>query len=322
MKSISIGKYRGLQQCATPRGGISVLALDHRNNLRQSLNPGDPNLVKDSELTDFKIQVVNALAPSATAVLLDPQFGAAQCIAARALPGQVGLLTSVEESGYSGDATSRSSGFLPGWSVAKSRRMGATAIKLLVYYHPQAPTASAIVDLVKQVVQDCRENDIPLFLETLSYSLDPMNKKLSPDERRKVVIETAARLTPLGADILKAEFPVDIQAVTDDRQWAAACADLSSASVIPWVLLSASVGYDTFLRQVTVACQEGASGVAVGRAVWKEATGLNDTDRINFLEKTASSRMARVTALCDALARPWTDFYSPPSINSTWYPTY
>ena len=322
MKAISIGKYRGLQQCATPHGGISVLALDHRNNLRQSLNPGAPNSVKDSELTEFKIQVINELAPCATAVLLDPQFGAAQCIAAGALPGQVGLLTSVEESGYTGDATARNSGILPGWSVAKSRRMGATAIKLLVYYHPEAPTAISIEALVKQVAQDCKDNDIPLFLETLSYSLDPEENKLPPDERRQIVIETAARLTPLGADILKAEFPLDIQAVTEERQWGAACAELSSASVIPWVLLSASVEYDTFLRQVTVACQAGASGVAVGRAVWKEATGLNFTDRINFLKKTASVRMARVTALCDALARPWTDFYSTPIVDSSWYPTY
>jgi tagatose 1,6-diphosphate aldolase len=322
MKVTSIGKYRGLQQCATIHGGISVLALDHRNNLRQSLNPSDPNSVKDTELTEFKIQVIKALAPNATAVLLDPQFGAAQCIAAGALPGQIGLLTAVEESGYTGDPTARNSGILPGWSVAKSRRMGATAIKLLVYYHPQASTARAIEDLVKQVVQDCKENDIPLFLETLSYSLDSAKGKLSPDERRKVVIETAARLTPLGPDILKAEFPLDIQAVTDEHAWAAACAELSAASVIPWVLLSASVGYETFLRQVTVACQSGASGVAVGRAVWKEATALKSTERSDFLVKTATPRMARVTALCDALARPWTEFYSTPAISSSWYPAY
>ena len=32
MRTISIGKFRGLQQCSSERGAISVLALDHRNN--------------------------------------------------------------------------------------------------------------------------------------------------------------------------------------------------------------------------------------------------------------------------------------------------
>ena len=44
------------------------------------------------------------------------------------------------------------------------------------------------------------------MLEPLSYSLDE-NKKLTSEEKRYVVVETAKRLTPLDMDILKAEFP-------------------------------------------------------------------------------------------------------------------
>ena len=101
-------------------------------------------IVEDETLVAFKRQLVSALAPAATAVLLDPQYGVAQCVASGGLPGQVGLLTSVEASGYTGDPQARQSGILPGWSVAKARRMGASAIKLLVYYHPEAPTAPEI----------------------------------------------------------------------------------------------------------------------------------------------------------------------------------
>jgi hypothetical protein len=36
----------------------------------------------------------------------------------------------------------------------------------------------------------------------------------------------------------------------------------------------------------------------------------------------ARARMARLTALCDALARPWTEFYSAPGIDSQWYARY
>ncbi len=321
-KTISIGKYRGLQQCSTQGGTISVMALDHRNNLRAALRPAAPDSVTGAELTDFKRKLVRALAPHASAVLLDPQFGAAQSIAAGALPGDKGLLVAVEASGYTGDPIKRQSRVLPGWSVAKTKRMGASAVKLLVYYHPDGPTAGEIEGLVREVAQACQEADLPVFLESLSYSPDPARKKLSPEERRAVVIETARRLTPLGPEVLKAEFPVDIQSQPDEREWRQACEALSAASQVPWVLLSASVAYDIFLRQVSVACQAGASGVAVGRAVWQEAPSLKDEALAVFLHDVAAQRMRRITALCDALARPWTDFYAAPEVNEKWYENY
>ncbi len=316
---ISLGKYRGLQQCATPRGALAVLALDHRNNLRNALRPDAPETVTDADLVAFKQEVIGTLAPVSSAVLLDPQFGAAQCIASGALPGRVGLLIAAEETGYTGDSQARQSRVLPGWSVAQARRIGASAIKLLVYYHPDAPTAGDIETLVQQVAADCAEHDLPLFLEPLSYSIDPARKKLAPGERRRVVIETARRLGPLGVDVLKAEFPLDVAAEPDERAWSQACVELSAASVAPWVLLSASIEYETYLRQVTVACRAGAAGVAVGRAVWQEATQLTVEARTAFLRGQARERMERLTELCDALARPWTDFYSAPEIQPDWY---
>jgi tagatose 1,6-diphosphate aldolase len=322
MTTISIGKTRGLQQCSTPEGAIAVLALDHRGNLRQALNPSAPEMVSGEQLTDFKQQVVGALAPFATAVLLDAEFGAAQCVASGTLPGKTGLVVSVEATGYTGDPTARHSRLMPGWSVAKAKRMGASAVKLLVYYHPDADTRGDIEALVQQTAQDCREQDMPLFLEPLSYSPDPAKKKLMPAERRRVVIETARSLTPLGGDVLKVEFPVDYQVDMDERAWAEACADLTAASCVPWVLLSASAEFNTFLRMVRVACLQGCTGVAVGRAVWQEATSLSGTEREQFLQEVARPRMKQITELCADLARPWTACFTPAVVDANWYQSY
>ncbi|MFN6120893.1 MAG: hypothetical protein ACK5CE_14850, partial [Actinomycetes bacterium] len=49
-----------------------------------------------------------------------------------ALPGRVGLVMALDETGYVGDPTARQSQILPGWNAAKIRRMGASAAKLLV----------------------------------------------------------------------------------------------------------------------------------------------------------------------------------------------
>ncbi len=322
MKKISIGKFRGLQQTSTAFNAFAVCALDHRNNLRALLRPDNPEAATVEEMVAFKVDLVHALAPAASAVLMDPQWSAAQTIAAGVLPGNVGVLVSVEASGYGGSPDARESQVLPGWSVAKIKRMGANAVKLLAYYHPDSPSAAQLEQLVAQVGKDCAEADLPLFVEPLSYSLNPAKKKLDPDERRRVVIETAKRLTPLGVDVLKAEFPLDISEVRDEQEWRIACTELSQASTVPWVLLSASVGIDVYIRQVTAACLSGASGVAVGRAVWKEATEVQGQARLDFLHGEARRRMERVTALVDGIARPWTDFFSAEDISPEWYMGY
>jgi len=315
MKPISIGKLRGLQQISSKRGTLTALALDHRQNLRKA----NPIFVSDEELSRFKLVVTSVLAHRATAVLLDPEVSAAQAIAARAIPKDVGLVVAVESTGYTGDATARHAQIIPGWSVEKAKRMGASAIKLLVYYHPDSPTAQEIEDFTSKVAEDCQRQDLVLMLEPLSYSLDE-NKKLTSEEKRYVVVETARRLTPLNVDILKAEFPLDINDV-DESKWMEACKEISSASITPWILLSAAVDFETFVRQVTVACDAGASGIAVGRAVWKEAVTMSGEERIKFLRTTARQRMARLTSLCHALARPYTDFYQADA-PFDWYKTY
>jgi tagatose-1,6-bisphosphate aldolase len=315
MKPISIGKLRGLQQISSKRGTFTALALDHRQNLRKA----NPAFVDDAELSRFKLDVTKALAHRATAVLFDPEVSAAQAIAQRAIPNNIGLVVAVESTGYAGDATARQAQIIPGWSVEKAKRMGASAIKLLVYYHPDSPTAPEIESFTKKIADDCAKHDLVLMLEPLSYSLDE-KKKLSSEEKRYVVVESAKRLTPLGADILKAEFPLDV-AESNQNVWAEACAEISAASSVPWILLSAAVDYEVFLQQVVVACNAGASGIAVGRAVWKEAITMSGDERIKFLRAVGRHRISRLTSLCHALAKPWTDFYkAEPGFD--WYKTY
>jgi tagatose 1,6-diphosphate aldolase len=315
MKSITIGKLRGLQQISSKRGTITALALDHRQNLRKA----NPAFTNDAELSRFKIDVTSALAKRATAVLLDPEVSAAQAIARRAIPHDVGLVVAVESTGYTGEATARQAQVIPGWSVEKAKRMGASAVKLLVYYHPDSPTAGQIEDFTAKIADECKEHDLVLMLEPLSYSLDE-NRRLTSEEKRHVVVETARRLTPLHVDILKAEFPLDVSDM-DEAKWLDACRAISSASVAPWILLSAAVDFETFLRQVTAACNAGASGIAVGRAVWKEAVTMSGEERLKFLRTTAKYRLSRLTSLCHALARPFTDFYTAEA-PFDWYKEY
>jgi tagatose-1,6-bisphosphate aldolase len=240
------------------------------------------------------------------------------------MPGDVGLIVAIEATGYDGPPTARRSRVLDGWSVAKAKRMGATAAKLLVYYHPDSTAAADQERLVADVADACRHHDLPLFLEPITHSVDPTVPALAGEERRRVVTETARRLTAIGGDVLKVEFPFDAS-VTDERLWVEACAELDAASPVPWVLLSGGVDDATFERQVEVACRAGASGVLVGRSVWAEATRLTGADREGFLATEAVERLGRLIATIEAHGRPW--FERSPTlrdgrVGDDWYRDY
>lgn len=321
---LTIGKIHGLQRCAAPNGTFTILALDHRGNLKRAFNPANPDSVTYQQIVDFKRSLTAILSPLADGMLLDPVYGAAQAIASSALDPNTGLLVALEKTGYAGDATERESLILPSWGVEKIARMGAAAAKLLVYYHPDAPNAAEQEALLERVAGDCVKFDLPLFLEPLSYSMDPENPRLPSAERRQVVIETARRLTQMGVDVLKAEFPLDIAEQPDENAWMEACKALSEASVTPWVLLSAGVSFEQFVRQTRVACQAGASGILAGRAVWKEAVTLTGDERHKFLYGTASDRLNQLAKVVATYAQPWTNFYPDlvSSVQEGWYEGY
>jgi tagatose 1,6-diphosphate aldolase len=324
-RDLAIGRIRGLRACASVRGTFGVLALDHRQNLRRELNPADPEAVSYTEMVEFKRAVVRELGPGATGVLLDPEIGAAQAIVDGSLPAGSGLLVAIEATGYQGPSTARVSRVLDGWSVAKAKRIGASAAKLLVYYHPEATNAEDQERLVAKVAADCAAVDLPLFIEPLSFSIDAAVPRLEGEARRRVVVETARRLTALGGDILKAEFPYD-PGVTDAGRWREACAELDEASRVPWVLLSGGVDDSKFEAQVRIACETGASGVLAGRSVWAEAATLAPSERDAFLRSTGSARLARLVDLVEELGQPWDDRPGPlvptPDPADGWYRRY
>lgn len=315
---LTVGKWRRLQQTVGARGTFSVLAVDHRGPLRRALEKESPQGRSNEALTALKSDILRNLTPATTAVLLDPETAAGQCVANGSMPAGTGLLVALD-TGSTGDPLNRWTALAENWSVEKAARMGASGVKMLLYYNSKAPEAEEGETLIREVARDCTKNDIPFFLEPLSCASDGSRGPLPPEQRRSSVIETARRLVPLGADILKVEFPVDVSIEPDESVWADACRELTATSTVPWVLLSAGVPYDTFLRQVRVACEAGASGVMAGRAVWKEGVTLNVTARNNFLRDVGRERMERLRSLCNALARPLTEIYDSPEPGYDWY---
>jgi tagatose 1,6-diphosphate aldolase len=324
--TLSLGKARALQQCATASGVFTILAADHRDAMRTMIDAAHPQDVSSQTLTDIKLDVVRLLSDLPSAVLLDPLYSAAQAIADGALSGHTGLLVALEEQGYLGNPYNRETASLSDWGVEKARRLGATGVKVLLFYHPDAgATREKQESFTQAIIADCQRYELPLFLEPISYPLNPRVNKNSvefAEERRRVVIESARRLGALGADILKLEFPADASHQADPALWADACAELNDASPGSWVLLSAGEPFETFCQQLTVACQAGCAGFAVGRSVWKEAVTLPSGARKQFLFTTARERFKRLADIAQSSAHPWPNRYELPMPDENWYRTY
>ncbi len=285
-----------LDAIANRDGRLAVLAMDQRATLRRMLvAAGKPSA--DADLSAFKVDVVRALAPLATGVLLDPDFGVGPVRAAGALPTRVGLLVAAEpvaKEKWNDEIRTtvdpeRGAGYVLGH--------GGDVLKFLVQWRPGRPAATGEPDLAEealsataQVVADCARAGVPSVIEPLIARL-PGEEPLTPDRAGPIVIESAIRMAALRPDLLKLEWPGS----------ADGCRQVSEAlGHVPWALLSAGVGSEEFQERVEIALDAGAVGFIAGRAIWGEAVTFEGEERVSFLRETAVPRLA---ALCDVLAR-------------------
>lgn len=287
-----------------------MCAMDHRGSLKAMIEKEqlDDN-VDYQELLEHKLELCATLAPYVSAVLLDPNYGAAQCIAGGVLPGHTGLLVSIEATGYESAPQGRITTLLNGWSVEKIKRMGGSAVKILVYYRPDlAEVASKQLKTIQIVADECLRYDIPFLVEPKTYSMKGENAGALQFAVRKpsLVIETARQITSLPIDVLKAEFPADAKYETNREKLLQFCQQLDEASQVPWVILSAGVDYEIFREEVEIACRAGASGFLGGRAIWQEAIHFaGKKERVKFLSTTVADRLKELAEIAAKYAVPW-----------------
>lgn len=317
----TLGKLRHLSRATTANGHFAIIAIDHRGNLLSSLNESAPKPLTDAAFTQFKQDIVAGLLPGASAVLIDPAYGIGAGIQNHLISGDKGLLAPLEVTDYDLHPSEQSMSMIPAWDIGKIKRVGGDGVKLLLPYHPQAANAAEKQALVRRIVDDCGHYDIPFFLEPIAYSLDK-SQPLTDAEVRQIVVEMAALFSSMGVDILKMQFPADAKQNQDEASWKAACKALNAASKVPWALLSAGVDFATFAKQAEIACEAGASGVIVGRAVWTEAVKLQGSARQDFIQNTARNRMLQLAGICQTHARSVFDFGKEKSLTPTWYEGY
>jgi tagatose 1,6-diphosphate aldolase len=303
------GKLRGLQRISNPNGTLTMVATDQNSSMIKMMKEATKKEPTYPEVADAKVMLSRALAPHCSGLLVDGMYGYASTVAAFAVPSSTGILIRVEKSGADKNAAGAPCGELePGWGVAKIKRCGADAVKLLAQFEPgELDSAEKNFEFTRSIYEECIKHDILFLLEPIHfpYKVNGVEEQKEAVAARKArtVIESAKHLSRF-CDVYKAEFPGTL-GVETDAQLLDNLKKLNDACVKPWVLLSAGVDYDKYKKQVEMAMKAGASGVLGGRAFWKEFfTYASPAERQKFAETECVRRVKETDSIVRA-GSPW-----------------
>lgn len=262
----------------TKSGKLTIAALDHRGSLARALHPESSEQTTEAEMKEWKKRMIKRYRDMVSGILIDPVYGR-ELIDLRA---DCGWMVSLEKSGYRGGQEARVTELLPDWGVQETKKMGVGAVKLLLYYDPEnVELAKKQKELAKRVGEDCKREGVVFLLEPLSYKVE--------GSREEEVLKIAEELSSLPVDVWKFEYPGT----------RAACEELSRVVQEPWVLLSAGMDYGRYREALAVACESGAAGMAVGRAVWQEFGRYRGIERERWLDTVAVERMRELVAVVE-----------------------
>lgn len=312
---LTAGKLWGMRRMADERGIFKMTAVDQRPPITGPIakHHGVEKAPWD-EVARFKQLLVETLQANSTAMLLDPHYAIPKGLGN--LSPEKGLIVTLEDSVFRDTEGGRLSSSIDDWSVAKIKRMGGDAVKVLAWYRPdaQADVCLAQQDYVKRIGEECAKYDIPFLFELLVYPLASdahqtteyieMKGKKADDVLKSV--EEFAK-PDYGVDVFKLESPVNATDADGSAEVQDTFDELGRIAGRPWVMLSAGAGKVEFKNILSHAFKAGASGFLAGRAIWLDAFNhYPDWSVIRReLESDAADYLADISDLADREAQDW-----------------
>lgn len=285
MRKITTEVAKHMKKLSNDAGVISALAIDQRGSLKRMLAEAANKPADETTIVDFKKAISKELTPYASSILTDPEYGLP---ATKLRDENCGLLLAYEKTGYDTTEPGRMCDLIEDQSGLRIKEEGADAIKFLVYYDADEP--DAINDkkraFVERVGAEAKANDLPLFLELLTYDGNMEDVKSAEYAKVKAhkVIEAMKEFSDprYNVSVLKVELPFNLKYVEGfaegDVIYTRAEAlsllkEQSDATDLPYIFLSAGVTSEEFIAEIKMAEEAGAqfNGVLCGRATWKPA---------------------------------------------------
>jgi tagatose 1,6-diphosphate aldolase len=300
----------GIRALADRSGIVVGFAFDHRDSLDVVLE--EAGIALDATgIRRLKAAVVREIAPLASAVMLDHDYGA-EALATGAIPDGVGLVMPLEAQGYAQLGDERRTTLLEGFGPADAGRLGAAACKLLVPLRPdRAAFAADQLGVAGDAVAAAHRAGLPLVLEPQVYRLSSETADVFARRRPGLTLEAVAAVASVGPDLLKLPAPVgesgpagSVPARAGTPASAAWRAMAEATGGIPWVLYGAGAGADAFTAQLEDAGAAGASGFLVGRTIWRDVLAADPAVAAERSRRVAAPRFTSLAATARATCRP------------------
>lgn len=287
----------GIRTLADASGIVVGFAFDHRDSLDVVLE--EVGIALDAAgIRRLKAAVVREIAPLASAVMLDHDYGA-EALAQGAIPDGVGLIMPLEAQGYAQLGDERRTSLLEGFGPPDAARVGAAACKLLVPLRPdRAAFTTEQLRVAGDAVAAAHRAGLPLVLEPQVYRLSSETAEAFARRRPGLTVEAVAAVASVGPDLLKLPAPIG-EAGPAERGPAASAAWRAMAAAtgrIPWVLYGAGAGIDALSAQLEGAGAAGASGFLVGRTIWRDVLAGDPAVAAERSRRIAVPRFASLAA--------------------------
>lgn len=326
MLTLTKNKFAHLQKLSDATNVINALAIDQRGSLKKMIAENSSEDVGDEGIINFKSEISRELTKYSTSILLDPEYGLP---AAGVRDENAGLLISYEKTGYDATEPGRLPDLLPNWSAKRIKELGANAVKILLYY--DVDEGEEINDIkhafVERVGSECVAEDIPYFLEIVTYDASDMDVKSAEYAKvkpHKVNASMKVFSDPAYAvDVLKMEVPVNMnfvegyakdgEAVYTREEALQYFKEQSDATHLPFIFLSAGVSAGLFQETLRFAKEAGSqfNGVLCGRATWKDAVAIYARDgkevAQEWMRTEGRKNMEDLNLAVAESATPWTE---------------
>ena len=316
-------KRKYLENLSDENGFISALAIDQRGALKKMLNKHQTSEATAEQIKEFKVLVSKHLTKYSSSILLDPEYG---LDAAKARDKNAGLLLAYEKTGYDANAVGRLPDCLVDWSAKRLKEEGADAVKFLLYY--DVDESDEINNqkraYMERVGAECVAEDIPFFLEILSYNYkdaDNSTAEFAKLKPRKVIEAMKEFSKPrYNVDVLKVEVPVNMkyvegfadgEVVYTKEEAASYFKQQDEATNLPYIYLSAGVSAKLFQDTLKFAHDSGAkfNGVLCGRATWANGVEVFAKDgeeaTVNWLNTVGRKNIEELNEVVAKTATSW-----------------
>ena len=316
-------KRKYLGNLSDKNGFISALAIDQRGALKKMINKNQEKEATAEQIKEFKTLVSKHLTKYSSSILLDPEYGLE---ASKARDKNAGLLLAYEKTGYDANAVGRLPDCLVEWSAKRLKEEGADAVKFLLYYDVDESEEINIQKkaYMERVGAECVAEDIPFFLEILSYDCkidDNSTAEYAKVKPRKVIEAMKVFSDPrYNVDVLKVEVPVNMKFVEGfsdgetvyTKEEAANYFKLQEEStLLPYIYLSAGVSARLFQDTLKFAHDSGAkfNGVLCGRATWANGVEVfakeGEKATVEWLNTIGRKNIEELNEVVEKTATSW-----------------